>query len=234
MDKGRDRFYINSCSKQETKKLLEELNKAIGKHCPEAFGFINPNNTRAIDDFKRVAVRKIHNAAKWNVYDSIVVLCIGSALSEYVADNVGPLTGTLLGEKPHIEGIHIYGTMDAPVNGRNFEQKLEEIYRKHTEPFVISIDGTATSTKWQLNHIWIKEKPIAPGNAINKKTREVGHVSVLPVVFYCEEKTTILDTLHRVKSAKRPTINNLAKVTASGIYAALKTVTSQGVVLLNK
>lgn len=108
----------------------------------------------------------------------IVVICIGTDRS--TGDSLGPLTGTLLKER-RPENLHVYGTLEEPVHGKNLVDYLSFIDVKHPDAFIIAVDaslGRATS----IGSIIIGEGPLMPGAALNKSLPPTGNIHIAGVV----------------------------------------------------
>lgn len=108
----------------------------------------------------------------------IVVICIGTDRS--TGDSLGPMTGTLLKER-RPENLHIYGTLDEPVHGKNLIDYLTFINAKHPDAFIIAVDaclGRATS----IGTVLIGEGPLMPGAALNKSLPPTGDIHIAGVV----------------------------------------------------
>ncbi|WP_199228179.1 spore protease YyaC [Salipaludibacillus keqinensis] len=108
----------------------------------------------------------------------IVVVCIGTDRS--TGDSLGPLTGTLLKER-RPGHLHVYGTLEEPVHGKNLEQYLALIHVNHPDAFIVAVDaclGRATS----IGNIVIGEGPLKPGAAMNKDLPATGNIHIAGIV----------------------------------------------------
>lgn len=95
----------------------------------------------------------------------IVVLCIGT--DRCTGDSLGPLVGSLLKAKP-IRHLNVYGTLEKPVHAKNLHDKVEEIYSRFDNPYVIAIDAALSSTN-RVKTIDVGIGSLLPGAAVNKK-----------------------------------------------------------------
>ncbi|WP_416147231.1 spore protease YyaC [Salipaludibacillus sp. HK11] len=109
---------------------------------------------------------------------TIVVLCIGTDRS--TGDSLGPLTGTLLKER-RPENIHVYGTLEEPVHGKNLESYLRLIYTNHPGAFVIAVDACLGRAK-SIGSVIIGKGPLKPGAALNKNLPSVGDIHMAGIV----------------------------------------------------
>lgn len=108
----------------------------------------------------------------------IVIVCIGTDRS--TGDSLGPLVGSRLKEK-NITSFHVYGTLEDPVHALNLQEKTNEIFKNHLNPFVIGIDaclGRSTS----VGFISLADGPVKPGAAVNKDLPPVGDIHITGIV----------------------------------------------------
>lgn len=108
-------------------------------------------------------------------YDEIVILCIGT--DRFIADSVGPLTGTLLKNKKTLP-IKVMGTLDEPVHAVNLKKHINEL--KPTS-FVIAVDA-CIGTEKMVGNICTRKGPLHPGKGVGKKLPAVGDMSVLGII----------------------------------------------------
>ncbi|KAB2330813.1 spore protease YyaC [Cytobacillus depressus] len=141
----------------------------------------------------------------------IVFVCIGTDRS--TGDSLGPLVGTLLEEKK-LSSFYVYGTLENPIHAVNMTEKLVEIQKKHSNPFIIGIDACLGRLK-SVGVVQVGEGPVKPGAGVNKELPEVGHMHITGIVnvsgfmeFFVLQNTR----LHLVMS--------MAKTIADGIYHA--------------
>jgi putative sporulation protein YyaC len=111
----------------------------------------------------------------------IIFLCIGSDRS--TGDSLGPMMGTMLTEKdiPY----PVYGTLEKPVHALNLKKILKEINQTHKDAFIIGIDA-CLGDESQIGYIFLKEGPLVPGMAVNKKLPSVGEYHMKAVVNYLD------------------------------------------------
>ncbi len=131
------------------------------------------------------AVEKIHLAieeklAACNALDveSIVLLCIGTDRS--TGDCLGPLVGTQLSQENQ-DFFYIYGTLENPVHAANLQENIENINKKHKNPFIIAIDACLGNPE-NIGYINICEGPLKPGAGVNKNLPPVGEIYITGIV----------------------------------------------------
>lgn len=108
----------------------------------------------------------------------IIFLCIGTDRS--TGDSLGPLVGyklkTILKEK-----IYIYGSLENPIHAVNLTQMLERIHHSFNNPYIIAIDACLGNVQ-NVGKVFIDEKPLSPGLAVNKDLPPVGNMSITGIV----------------------------------------------------
>ncbi len=141
----------------------------------------------------------------------IVFVCIGTDRS--TGDSLGPLVGTLLEEKS-ISSFHVYGTLEDPIHAVNLEEKLNEIKKKHFNPYIIGIDACLGRLK-SVGVIQIGEGPVKPGAGVNKELPEVGHMHITGIV-----NVSGFMEFFVLQNTRLNLVLKMAKTIANGIYEA--------------
>lgn len=108
----------------------------------------------------------------------IIFLCIGT--DRVTGDTLGPLIGYKLRDL-HKENIFIYGTLEKPVHSCNLIEILNKIQNNFTVPYIIAIDASLGTVN-NIGKIFIDDKPLNPGRAVNKDLPPVGDMSITGVV----------------------------------------------------
>ncbi|GAV24917.1 spore protease YyaC [Carboxydothermus islandicus] len=136
------------------------------------FYFQNPEDKKLLKAaLSREILRKALNRP-------VVILCIGTDRS--TGDAFGPLVGSFLKNAP-ISFFHVYGCLDEPVHAVNLEETLKNIYHQYKYPFLIAVDASLGSLN-TVGQIVLKDGPLKPGAALNKKLPPVGDLSLTGVV----------------------------------------------------
>lgn len=141
----------------------------------------------------------------------IVFVCIGTDRS--TGDSLGPLVGTLLEEKS-ISSFHVYGTLEDPIHAVNLEEKLNEIKKKHFNPFIIGIDACLGRLK-SVGVIQIGDGPVKPGAGVNKDLPEVGDMHITGIV-----NVSGFMEFFVLQNTRLNLVLKMAKTIAEGIYEA--------------
>ncbi|CAM3942258.1 spore protease YyaC [Mesobacillus zeae] len=141
----------------------------------------------------------------------IVFVCIGTDRS--TGDSLGPLVGTLLKEK-EISPFHVYGTLDDPIHAVNLADKLEEIKKKHFNPYMIGIDACLGRLK-SVGSIHVSGGPVKPGAGVNKDLPEVGEMHITGIV-----NVSGFMEFFVLQNTRLNLVMNMAKAIAGGIHTA--------------
>ena len=107
-----------------------------------------------------------------------IIVCIGTDRS--TGDSLGPLTGTLLNKWKH-QHFTVYGSLEDPVHAVNLAECLDNINKKHTNPFIIAIDA-CLGKKESVGMITTGIGTIRPGAALKKDLPAVGDLYITGIV----------------------------------------------------
>lgn len=210
-------------------KAVEKIREALrdwGKTSNTARG-LDRQSIKLARRLEQRAIRNISLQAPNKWYDSIVVLCIGTSLSEFSADNLGPLVGSMLQKSAPIEKVHVYGTMQKPLDGRTLKRSLNEIFRRHEKPFVIGIDCAIGFDKDRIGIISINNNSLKPGSGIDKDLPEVGNMNITATLVHRKKDDSIEDLERKLGETDREYVEDIAKIISVGTYNALKKVTEK-------
>lgn len=109
---------------------------------------------------------------------TIIFLCIGSDRS--TGDSLGPLVGHNIKDFKN-KNIYIYGSLYYPIHSQNLEHILEKIHESFNNPYIVAIDASLGSFQ-NVGKVFIENKPLFPGLALNKDLPSVGDLSITGVV----------------------------------------------------
>lgn len=142
------------------------------------------SNSFCIDSMSPIAAKEISNCLfdilkkPLNENRPIIFLCIGTDRS--TGDSLGPLLGYKL-KKFHKKNIYIYGTLEVPVHSQNLLSILDKIDNCFINPYIVAIDSSLGSIQ-NIGKVFIEEKPLTPGLALDKQLPEVGNLSIKGIV----------------------------------------------------
>ncbi|MFU2016262.1 spore protease YyaC [Peribacillus butanolivorans] len=144
----------------------------------------------------------------------IVIVCIGTDRS--TGDSLGPLVGTLLNEKTEdgASSFHVYGTLDNPIHAMNLQEKLNEINKIHTNPFIVGIDACLGKLK-SVGIVQIGQGPVKPGAGVNKDLPSVGNAHITGIVNVSGFMEFMV-----LQNTRLNLVLKMAKTIAEGIYEA--------------
>ncbi|MFZ3172582.1 MAG: spore protease YyaC [Carboxydocellales bacterium] len=108
----------------------------------------------------------------------IVVMCIGTDRS--TGDCLGPLVGSKLVENP-LNMFTVLGTLDDPVHASNLAEKLESLYQKTRNPFIIAVDACLGRLD-SVGFLCIGKGALRPGAGVNKNLPAVGQLHITGIV----------------------------------------------------
>lgn len=150
----------------------------------------------------------------------IDILCLGTP--EVVGDSVGPRVGTLLQKTyKHMEEINIVGTLESPVTGETYEDKIQEL---RDEALTIVVDATIGE---HVGTYEIKTEPTIPGAALPLPYPKapIGEISV---------KAYTATHLVRMITARKEPTEDLADRIATGLIDLINTTLLKGIYIRNK
>ncbi|WP_335871912.1 spore protease YyaC [Bacillus sp. 2205SS5-2] len=146
----------------------------------------------------------------------VVLVCIGTDRS--TGDSLGPLVGSLLEEK-NLSNFHLYGTLEDPIHAVNLEEKLNEISKKHFNPFIIGIDACLGRLK-SVGSIQVAKGPVKPGAGVNKELPEVGDMHITGIV-----NVSGFMEFFVLQNTRLNLVLKMAKIISHGIYQVSHTYT---------
>lgn len=112
----------------------------------------------------------------------IVFVCIGT--DRCTGDSLGPLVGYKLKsfykEIPK-SNIYIYGSLESPVHSKNISTIIDKIKANFNNPYIIAIDSCLGKIN-NIGKVFIENKPLSPGTALNKDLPPIGDLSITGIV----------------------------------------------------
>lgn len=146
---------------------------------------------------------------KKNLTKQIVLICIGSDRS--TGDSLGPIVGEKL-KFLRRSNFSLFGTLEDPVHAKNLCETLSIIKKKYKNPYIIAVDASLGSID-DVGNIIIKNTPLMPGSALEKKLPPVGDLSIKGIV----NVSGSLDFMV-LQNTRLYTVMMLAEIISSGIY----------------
>lgn len=155
-----------------------------------------------------------------NNYEELIILCIGSDRS--TGDALGPLVGYKLEHILSIyENTYLLGTLENPVHAKNLEEKIDYIYKKFLNPFIIAIDASLGRAD-RIGYLNIKDGPLNPGLGVNKKLPKIGDLSITGVVNIGGMMEYVV-----LQNTRLNLVMNMAEAISQSIYIALLKISKE-------
>lgn len=142
-------------------------------------------------------------------YSSYVVACIGTDRS--TGDSLGPLTGSLL-SKHRLHQLHVYGTLHEPLHALNLTDYVNEINKKHHNPYIIAVDA-ALGKLSSIGTIYCGDGPLKPGSALEKDLPAIGHAHLSATVNINSELNYLI-----LQNTRLSIVYDMADVLAQSLY----------------
>lgn len=171
---------------------------------------VDSTSPLASSQIKDYLFLKLENLFKEN--KTIIFLCIGT--DRVSGDALGPLVGYKL-KNMHKNNVFVYGTLENPVHSCNLVQILNKIYENFSNPYIIAIDACLGSVQ-NIGKVFIEDKPLSPGLAVNKNLPQVGDMSITGVVNICGYLEFMV-----LQNTRLFTVMSLADCISNGISNAI-------------
>jgi len=155
----------------------------------------------------------------------IIFLCIGTDRS--TGDSLGPLVGEKLKFLIR-DNVCIYGNLEKPVHAKNLCDVINEINSVYSDPFIIAIDACLGSIQ-NVGKIFIENRPLCPGAAMNKDLPSVGNISITGIVNISGALEFMV-----LQNTRLFTVMQLADIISKGIYhSIIETLGGKSIINLN-
>lgn len=127
-------------------------------------------------EFNKVAVENSVNVIldkyKESGKDEIIFVNIGT--DRIIGDIFAPTLGSYMEERK--SKLKFYGTLENPIHAKNIDTKMNEIYEKHPDSFIIGVDSSIGKEVYQFK---IRDCPLRPGSGFDKSLINVGDISMV-------------------------------------------------------
>jgi len=128
-------------------------------------------------EIKNFLLKNLNNVLLSN--REIIFLCIGT--DRCTGDSLGPLVGHKLKPLMPKNKFYVYGTLESPVHSKNLVSILDKIHSSFSNPYIVAIDACLGKIN-NIGKIFIENKPLSPGLALNKNLPKVGDLSITGIV----------------------------------------------------
>lgn len=141
----------------------------------------------------------------------IIFICIGT--DRCTGDSLGPIVGYKLKKtiKNLPKNIYIYGSLESPIHAQNLVEIINKINSNFIDPYIIAIDSCLGKIN-NIGKVFIKNKPILPGLALNKELPPIGNLSITGIVNICGNYEFLI-----LQNTRLYTIMTLADCISKGI-----------------
>lgn len=126
----------------------------------------------------------------------IIIMCIGSDRS--TGDSLGPIIGYKL-QRFNYRNVHIYGSLQEPVNAGNLADSIKNIYATYHNPYIVAIDASL-GQPGHVGYVTLGTGALKPGLGVKKELPEVGNLHITGIVNTMNEMNSILLQTTRLSS----------------------------------
>lgn len=152
-------------------------------------------------------------------FSSLVFLCIGT--DRITGDCFGPIVGDRLQKNMKNTKLNtsIYGSLEKPIIESNLKNKIDEIYIKYDNPFIVAIDA-ALSKEENIGKIFVMNDSLKSGKGLEKNIAQVGNISIKAVIGRKEKNKK--KNMEILQNTSLNMVMNLAEIVSDGIIEVLK------------
>ena len=147
----------------------------------------------------------------------IVFLCIGT--DRVIGDCLGPITGSLLKNLYNKENI--YGDLDENLTFENIEERVNEIYVRYPNPYIVAIDA-ALSSESNIGKFFVDSGGINFGEGLDKHRGRIGDLGIKVVVGKDYNNNEM--NFEVLQNTRLSEIIKLSKKTVDGINLVLEKI----------
>ncbi|MBX7422474.1 spore protease YyaC [Clostridium chauvoei] len=168
---------------------------------------LNSYSPKAYVEVRDYLCNKLTKLIKEN--RDIIFICVGTDRS--TGDSLGPLVGYKL-KFVSRKNIHIYGSLENPIHSNNVKETLKKINDNFTNPYIIGIDACLGDIH-NIGKVFIQNRPLQPGLAMNKDLPAIGDMSITGVVNIAGNLEFMV-----LQNTRLCTVMSLADCISNGIF----------------
>lgn len=146
-----------------------------------------------------------------------VFLCVGT--NKCIGDSLGPCVGEILSNKIKSNDIRIIGTLNNNINSCNINRVINHVNNSINNPYFIIIDSALSKEEF-IGEIIIERKSMKVGEALNKKHKLIGNISIKGIVGKNDESN--IRNFINLNNVSKEMINDLSYKIANPILKALE------------
>lgn len=154
-------------------------------------------------------------SGKTKSISNLVFLCIGT--DRITGDCFGPIVGENL--QKFKKDISVYGSLEDPIAQSNLKDKLDEIYFKFSNPFIVAVDA-ALSREEHIGKIFVINDSLKLGKGLGKNIAQLGNISIKGVVGKKEKNKK--KNMQILQNTSLNMVMNLANIVSNGIVEVLQ------------
>lgn len=174
---------------------------------------VNKNSQIQYNKFICEFHREINGKTK--SISNLVFLCIGT--DRITGDCFGPIVGEKLHQFKN--NISVYGSLGEPIVQSNLKNKLDEIYLKFSNPFIVAVDA-ALSKEENIGKIFVINDSLKLGKGLGKNIANIGDISIKGVIGRKEKSKK--RNMQILQNTSLNMVMNLANIVSKGIMEVLQ------------
>lgn len=157
----------------------------------------------------------------------VIFICIGT--DRCTGDSVGPIVGYKLKDmiKEFPNNIYIYGSLESPIHAQNLNEIITKININFNNPYIIAIDSSLGKTN-NIGKIFIENKPLYPGLALNKDLPAIGDLSITGIVNISGSYEFLI-----LQNTRLYTVMNIADCISKGVLYFINKILSNSSSVFN-
>lgn len=140
----------------------------------------NIDNPNSIFKFKNDLCSIINS----NKADDRIVIFYFIGTDRCTGDSMGPITGERF-KYLSFNNILFFGSLENPVHAVNINEIVNKNRLLYKNALTIAVDASL-GTRQSLGMVYLQDKPVKPGSALNKSIPVVGDYSITGIVNYSD------------------------------------------------
>lgn len=146
-----------------------------------------------------------------------IFLCIGT--TECIGDSIGPRVGEILNQNIGSKNNIIIGNLKKNLNYSNINKKINTIYKKIDNPYIIAIDS-ALSNREYIGNVIINRNKMIIGNSLKQGKRINGNLFINGIVG--EYKNNKLENYKTLNTINKVVVEKIVNEISNQIINAIK------------
>lgn len=165
--------------------------------------------------YKRFVLELKHVLNKFGcVNKNVIFVCVGNG--SVVGDSFGPWVGSILTGKSCVD---VVGNLENNINYENIEFEMSKVEKLYSDRIVVVVDSALASMENNVGKIFIENRGLKYGEALDKKNRTIGDISIKAAVGRKTDDSLLNFQVLRNASLRK--VKGMSKIVAYGIVEAL-------------